>query len=86
MEGQLRTQAAACSEAGDELEATGWNATLARVLKDQGRHNEAVVMQESVLEFMRRVLPADHPDIGEGRVWSAACVLVLVIVTVRLVA
>jgi hypothetical protein len=32
-----------------------------------GRHSEALAMQESVLEFRRRVLPADHPDIGEGR-------------------
>ena len=72
MEGQLRGQAAACSETGDESEATGWKATLARVLKDQGRHNEAVVMQESVLEFRRRVLPADHPDIGERRAGKRA--------------
>ncbi len=27
-------------------------------------------MGESVLEFYRRVLPADHPSIGEGRVWG----------------
>ncbi len=33
-----------------------------------GRHSEALAMRESVLEFRRRVLPADHPDIGEGRV------------------
>ena len=33
---------------------------------DLGRHSEALAMQESVLEFRRRVLPADHPDIGEG--------------------
>ena len=31
-----------------------------------GRHSEALAMRESVLEFYRRVLPADHPDIGEG--------------------
>jgi hypothetical protein len=37
-----------------------------------GRHSEALAMRESVLEFRRRVLPAEHPDIGEGRVWSAA--------------
>ena len=36
------------------------------------RHSEALAMQESVLEFRRRVLPAEHPHIGEGRVWSAA--------------
>ena len=39
---------------------------------DLGRHSEALAMDESVLEFYRRVLPADHPDIGEGRVWGAA--------------
>ena len=31
-----------------------------------GRHSEALAMRESALEFRRRVLPADHPDIGEG--------------------
>ena len=31
-------------------------------------------MDERVLEFRRRVLPENHPDIGEGRVRSgAAC-------------
>jgi hypothetical protein len=35
-----------------------------------GRHSEALAMRESVLEFRRRVLPADHPDIGEGREWG----------------
>ena len=37
-----------------------------------GRHVDAVVMQERVLEFRRRVLPENHPDIGEGYVWSDA--------------
>ena len=45
---------------------------LAGMYSDLGRHSEALAMQESVLEFTRRVLPAEHPDIGEGRVWSAA--------------
>jgi hypothetical protein len=31
-----------------------------------GRHSDALAMNESVLEFRRRVLPANHPDIGEG--------------------
>jgi hypothetical protein len=74
MEGQLRAQAASCEEAGDENKAMKWRATLARVLSDQGKHSDALVMQESVLEFRRRVLPSDHPSIGEGHVWSgAAC-------------
>ncbi len=37
---------------------------------DLGRHSEALAMRESALEFYRRVLPADHPLIGEGRVWG----------------
>ena len=30
------------------------------------RHADALAMQERVLEFQRRVLPANHPDIGES--------------------
>ena len=30
-----------------------------------GRHADALAMKEKVLEFQRRVLPANHPDIGE---------------------
>ena len=29
-----------------------------------GRHQDAVVLQEKTLEFQRRVLPENHPDIG----------------------
>jgi hypothetical protein len=35
-----------------------------------GRHEDALAMGERVLEFLRRVLPENHPDIGEGRVGS----------------
>jgi hypothetical protein len=45
---------------------------LAATYSELGRHSEALAMRESVLEFRRRVLPADHPHIGEERVWSAA--------------
>ncbi len=31
-----------------------------------GRHADALAMFEQVLEFWRRVLPANHPEIGEG--------------------
>jgi hypothetical protein len=31
-----------------------------------GRHADALAMGERVLEFQRRVLPANHPEIGEG--------------------
>ena len=47
-------------------------AWVAETYSALGRHSDALAMQESVLEFRRRVLPADHPSIGEGRVWSAA--------------
>jgi hypothetical protein len=39
---------------------------LAMTYASLGRHVDAVAMGESVLEFRRRVLPANHPDIGEG--------------------
>jgi hypothetical protein len=29
-----------------------------------GRHQDALVMGEKTLEFQRRVLPENHPDIG----------------------
>ena len=76
IEGQLRAQAASREEAGEEAEAMEWKETLARVLGDQGNYDDARVIQESVLEFRRRVLPEDHPSIGEGHVWSgvACCV------------
>jgi hypothetical protein len=64
MEEQLRGQAAASAAAGDEQRAMGWNATLANILLDQGRHDEAVVISEAVLKYRRRVLPGNHPDIG----------------------
>ena len=76
MEGQLRAQVTSCEVAGEDVEAMEWTATLAGVLSDEGRHNEALAMRESVLEFRRRVLPENHPDIGEGHVRSGdACAL-----------
>ncbi len=39
---------------------------LAQTYKALGRHVDALAMGEQVLEFQRRVLPANHPDIGEG--------------------
>jgi len=37
---------------------------LAVTYSDLGRHKDALKMNEEVLEFRRRVLPADHPDIA----------------------
>jgi hypothetical protein len=54
-----------------------WNLTLSAPGKAMGcvsitysalgRHQEALVMQEKTLEFHRRVLPQNHPDIGATR-------------------
>ena len=37
-----------------------------------GRHADALAMGERLLEFRRRVLPENHPDIGEGCVGRGA--------------
>ncbi len=39
---------------------------LAWTYQALGRHADALAMQERVLELQRRVLPANHPEIGEG--------------------
>ena len=41
---------------------------LASTYSALGRHADALAMKERVLEFRRRVLPANHPHIGEGQV------------------
>ena len=37
---------------------------LAITYGDLGQHQEALVMGEKALEFQRRVLPENHPNIG----------------------
>jgi hypothetical protein len=39
---------------------------LAGTYRALGRHADALAMCEQVLEFRRRMLPANHPLIGEG--------------------
>ncbi len=39
---------------------------LASTYEVLGRHADSLAMGEQALEFQRRVLPEDHPDIGEG--------------------
>ena len=39
---------------------------LAAMYRALGRHADALAMREEVLEFQRRVLPANHPGICEG--------------------
>ena len=38
---------------------------LALTYSELGRHADALALNEKVLEFRRRELPEDHPDIGE---------------------
>jgi hypothetical protein len=45
---------------------------LAETYRDLGRLADALAMFEKALEFNRRVLPENHPEIGEGHVWSDA--------------
>jgi hypothetical protein len=37
---------------------------LASTYSAVGRHQDALAMGEKVLEFRRRVLPENHPEIG----------------------
>ncbi len=45
---------------------------VASSYSELGRHADALIIEEQVLEFQRRVLPANHPRIGEGYVGSDA--------------
>ena len=45
---------------------------LASTYSKLGRHADAVAMGKQALDFQRRVLPANHPSIGEGYVGSDA--------------
>jgi hypothetical protein len=38
---------------------------LATTYNNVGRHQDALVLQEKALEIQRRVLPENHPDIGD---------------------
>ena len=69
MEEQLRGQAAASASAADEEGAMRWNHTLAALLLQQGRSDEAVVIFEACLRISRRVWPENHPNIGVMRLW-----------------
>ncbi len=61
---QLRGQAAASANAGDDNRTMKWNSTLATILEKQGQYDEAVVLLEAVLEFRLRKLPENDPEIG----------------------
>jgi hypothetical protein len=46
---------------------------LAQTYSKLERHADALAMFEQVLEFRRRVLPANHPEIGEGCLGGMRC-------------
>jgi hypothetical protein len=52
---------------------------LAASYSNLGRYEDALAMEEKVLEFSRRVLPENHPDIGEGLVGSGVACGVLIV-------
>ena len=37
---------------------------LANTYREVGRHQDALVLEQKTLEFQRRVLPENHPEIG----------------------
>ena len=46
---------------------------LALTYTSLGRHQDALVMKEKTLEFLRRVLPENHPHIGAT--WFVSCLV-----------
>ena len=55
---------------------------VAKSFGELGRHEDALVLEERVLEFFRQVLPEDHPYIGESRVHlqvsSCSCIFTFI--------
>jgi len=39
---------------------------IANSYSDLGRHEDALAMQQSVLQFRRQILPPNHPSIGSS--------------------
>ena len=50
---------------------------LASVYISLERYADALVMQERVLEFRRRVLPENHPEIGRGMCGVMRCMCIV---------
>jgi hypothetical protein len=64
MEDQLRRQISRNAGLGHELRAMEWSATLAAVLHEQGRLDEAARIRETVVSVEERLLGAQHPIVG----------------------
>jgi len=46
---------------------------LATFYSSLERHDDALVLREKTLDFQRRVLPENHPDIGARVLFSCCC-------------
>ena len=51
---------------------------LSCTYSELGRYRDALELQEKTLEFRRRVLPENHPDIGIYGGWFVWCKVMLV--------
>ena len=65
MVGEMQAAAADRLTHGDERGSMQWNCVLANVLSQQGRYADALVLREHALQCIQRLLPEDHPDIGD---------------------
>ena len=45
---------------------------------DLGKHADALAMQEKALDFKRRAVPENHPDIGDEKFEVFSCALLFV--------
>jgi hypothetical protein len=61
---ELRAQVASKQSDGDEWGQMHWSDVLGATLGQQGRHDEAVELQEAALEISRRVLSEDDTARG----------------------
>lgn len=52
---------------------------IASILREIGRHSDALVLQKEVVDFYQRVLPHNDPRIGSVAQCSAFCVVFAVI-------
>lgn len=59
---QLESQALACAEAGNFLQAIHWNEILGIMMQSQGMVSQAIAIQEKLLDLKRHVLPEHHSD------------------------
>jgi Flp pilus assembly protein TadD len=60
--GQIETKALSCAESGNYMQAMQWNEILGVMMEKHGLVNQAIAIQERLLDLKRRVLPKHHPN------------------------